>query len=550
MWNSRKRQALIKKGLACEKQRRQHESAPWRDILETSIGTKILIIIGIGLVLAGLSLWGDFSPREENFTLMLIEMIYAISLLFLYLISPKLLQRHSRLLLLYGAVIINLILAKSFGLFTENVDPSFKKLPFIYMIPSAFAPMLISALLGVRAGVITALFTSLFEAVLLPKNFVFLLIICLLTGLMAVFFTQNIRKRGHLIRAGFYVGLTGFVCSLGFGLFLNQNYSILFNQALWAAAAGVATGILTNMLLPILETIFGITTNLSWLEMADLNHPLLRRLTLEAPGTYHHSLLVANLAEAAALAIGANALQCRVSAYFHDIGKLVKPEYFTENQSFSHNPHDDLNPSMSTLIVAAHVKEGIDLALKYKLPQPIIEAIQEHHGTTLMSYFHARALRQHKDAIVGVQIMNLREEDLADVSEETFRYPGPKPQSRETAILMIADSIEASSRSLEKPTLQQIESLVNSIVQDRIRDGQFEECPISLKDLETISQQLTFTLKTMLHSRIAYPKEIKENKEEKIEIGVKEKNEKNKKNDLSSQSTKTIPPSPQTSPSA
>ena len=474
---------------------------------------------------------------------MLIEMIYAISLLFLYLIYPKLLKRHSRLLLLYGAVIINLILAKSFGLFTENVDPSFKKLPFIYMIPSAFAPMLISALLGVRAGVITALFTSLFEAVLLPKNFVFLLIICLLTGLMAVFFTQNIRKRGHLIRAGFYVGLTGFVCSLGFGLFLNQNYSILFNQALWAAAAGVATGILTNMLLPILETIFGITTNLSWLEMADLNHPLLRRLTLEAPGTYHHSLLVANLAEAAALAIGANALQCRVSAYFHDIGKLVKPEYFTENQSFSHNPHDDLNPSMSTLIVAAHVKEGIDLALKYKLPQPIIEAIQEHHGTTLMSYFHARALRQHKDAIVGVQIMNLREEDLADVSEETFRYPGPKPQSRETAILMIADSIEASSRSLEKPTLQQIESLVNSIVQDRIRDGQFEECPISLKDLETISQQLTFTLKTMLHSRIAYPKEIKENKEEKIEIGVKEKNEKNKKNDLSSQSTKTIPPS-------
>lgn len=543
MWNSRKRQTLIKKGLACEKQRRLQESTPWRDTLETSLGIKILIILAIGSAFAGLSLWGDFSPREENFTLMLVEMIYATSLLFLYLVNPKLLQRHSRLLLLYGAVIINLILAKSFGQFTENIDPSFKKLPFIYMIPSAFAPMLISALLGVRPGVMTALFTSLFEAVLLPKNFVFLLIISLLTGLMAVFFTQNIRKRGHLIRAGFYVGLTGFICSLGFGLFLNQNYSILFNQALWAATAGVATGVLTNMLLPILETVFGITTNLSWLEMADLNHPLLRRLTLEAPGTYHHSLLVANLAEAAASAIGANALQCRVSAYFHDVGKLVKPQYFTENQSFSHNPHDDLNPSMSTLIVAAHVKEGIDLALKYKLAQPIIEAIQQHHGTTLMSYFHARALRQHKDALVGVQIMNLREEDLPDVSEETFRYPGPKPQSRETAILMIADSVEAASRSLERPTPQQIESLVHSIVQDRMQDGQFEESPLSFKDLEIISQRLTFTLKTMLHSRIAYPKG-----EEKKATG--EKNEKNEKNDSPSQSTKSISSSPQTSPSA
>ena len=542
MWNFQKRKTLIKKGLACEKQRRQHDPAPWQEILETSIGAKILIIIGVGLGLASLSLWGNASIEQKNFTLILIEMIYGTSLLFLYLIYPKLLQRHSRLLLLYSAALLNLILAKSFGHFAENIDPSFKKFPFIYMIPSAFAPMLISALLGVRAGVITALFTSLFEAILLPKNFTILLVIGLLTGLMAVSFTQNIRKRGHLIRAGFYVGLTGFLCSLCFGLLLGEKYPILLNQALWAAATGVATGILTNMLLPILEAVFGITTNLSWLEMTDLNHPLLQRLTLEAPGTYHHSLLVANLAEAAALAIGANPLQCRVSAYYHDIGKLVKPEYFTENQSFNHNPHDNLSPSMSTLIVAAHVKEGVDLALKYKLPQPVIEAIREHHGTTLMTYFHARAIRQHEDAVTGVQIMNLREDDLPDVSEETFRYPGPKPQSRETAILMIADAVEASSRTFDKPTPHQIEALVHSIVQNRIQDGQFEECPISLKELELISQRLAFTLKTMLHSRIAYPKE-EEREEEKEE---KKDEEKRANQNPPPQPTKPISPAAQT----
>jgi hypothetical protein len=530
-----KRRSLVKEGLACEKQWRHPEASAWRETLETSLWSKIVLILLIGLSLAALTLWGNELPRSKFLTIILMETIYAVSILFLYLLHPKTLRRHSRFLLLYSAVLINLLLAKTIGSLAENVDVTFKRFPYLYMIPSAFAPMLISTLLGVRLGVVTALFTSLFQAVLLPKNFIFLLVVGLLTGLMAVLLTRNIRKRGHLIRAGFYVGLTAFVCSIGFGLLLGQKYPILLNQAMWAAATGVMTGVLVNMLLPILEAIFGITTNLSWLEMADLNHPLLRRLTLEAPGTYHHSLLVANLAEAAAVAVGANALQCRVCSYFHDVGKVIKPEYFTENQPFDNNPHDDLSPTMSTLIVMAHVKEGIDLALKYKLPEPIIEAIREHHGTTLVSYFHARALRQHQDALVGVQIMHLREEDLPDVAEETFRYPGPKPQSRETAILMIADSIEASSRSLHRPTPKQVEEKVHAIIQEKARDGQFDECHLSFKDLETIEQKLIFTLKTMLHSRIAYPQGEEKGEE------IKEKKDENQNSP--DQPTKTISPS-------
>ncbi|MBV9618244.1 MAG: HDIG domain-containing protein, partial [Verrucomicrobia bacterium] len=249
-----------------------------------------------------------------------------------------------------------------------------------------------------------------------------------------------------------------------------------------------------------------ITTDVSWLELSDLNHPLLRRMTIEAPGTYHHSLVVANLAEAAGEKIGANATMCRVCAYFHDVGKLVKPEYFTENMSFERNPHDDLAPTMSALIIIAHVKEGVDLALKNKLNQRIIDIIQEHHGTSLVYYFFQRALQQQGDARAGGKIMNIREEDIPEVQEESFRYPGPKPQTKESAIVSLADIVESASRSLEKPTPQKIEQLVNELIEERIADGQLDECDLTLGELRKIAERFRFTLMTMLHTRIAYPK--------------------------------------------
>jgi putative nucleotidyltransferase with HDIG domain len=230
-------------------------------------------------------------------------------------------------------------------------------------------------------------------------------------------------------------------------------------------------------------------------------------MTIEAPGTYHHSLVVANLAEAAAEGIGANGTLCRVSSYFHDVGKLMKPEYFTENMNFERNPHDDLAPTMSALIIIAHVKEGVDLALKHQLNRQIIDVIQEHHGTSLVYYFYKRAMQQQEDARAGGKIMNMREGDVPEVSQESFRYPGPKPQTKESAIISLADMVESASRSLEKPTPQKIEQLVNDLIAQRIADTQLDECDLTLAELSTIAERFRFTLMTMLHTRIAYPKQ-------------------------------------------
>src|SRR5216117_3218100 len=277
-------------------------------------------------------------------------------------------------------------------------------------------------------------------------------------------------------------------------------------QSALAIGNGVLTATLVGGALPMLENLFRITTDISWLEASDLNHPLLRRMTIEAPGTYHHSLVVANLAEAAAEAVDANATLCRVCSYFHDVGKLVKPEYFTENMSLERNPHDDLAPSMSALIIIAHVKEGVDLALKHRLNQRIIDIIQQHHGTSLVRYFYQRALQQHEDARAGGKIMKLREDDIPEVREESFRYSGPKPQTKESAIVSLADTVESASRSLEKPTPAKIEQLVNDIIDQRISDHQLDECDLTLRDVRVIAERFRFTLMMMLHSRIAYPK--------------------------------------------
>jgi putative nucleotidyltransferase with HDIG domain len=219
--------------------------------------------------------------------------------------------------------------------------------------------------------------------------------------------------------------------------------------------------------------------------------------------------VVANLAESAAEAIGANATLCRVCSYFHDIGKLVKPDYFTENMNFERNPHDDLAPTMSALIIIAHVKEGVDLALKHGLNQEVVDVIQQHHGTSLVYYFYKRALQQFEDAKAGGKIMKMREEDIPEVSEERFRYSGPKPQTRESAIISLADMVESASRSLEKPTPQKIEQLVTDLIDQRLADHQLDECDLTLRQLKIIAERFRFTLMNMLHTRIAYPKEGK-----------------------------------------
>jgi hypothetical protein len=343
----------------------------------------------------------------------------------------------------------------------------------------------------------------------------------LVCGFVAIFLTGEVRKRGDLPRAGLFVGLSTWVLAVAFKEInllhiwaqgAAMNYHALWMQSAVAVGGPIVMALIIVGGLPCVESLFRITTRVRWLEFADLNHPLLKRMTLEAPGTFQHSLAVANLAEAACESVGANATMARVCAYFHDIGKLVKPEYFTENMRHDRNPHDDLAPTMSALIIIAHVKEGISLALEHRLNQDIIDVIQQHHGTSLVFYFYKRAIDQQLVANGGGKITSMHEEELPEVSESSFRYSGPKPQTRESAIISLADSIESAARSLERVTLHKIEQLITDIIRKRVADGQLDDCDLTFRELGEIAQSFRHTLSSMLHSRVAYP----EDKETKV----------------------------------
>ena len=247
-------------------------------------------------------------------------------------------------------------------------------------------------------------------------------------------------------------------------------------------------------LLPLVEKAFGVQTDLSLLELGDASHPLLRRLAQRAPGTYNHSINVASIAEAAADSIGANGLLVRVGAYFHDIGKMFKPEYFIENQSAGVNQHDSLQPAMSTLVIIAHVKDGADLARSHHLPEPIIDFISQHHGTTLVEYFYREAARRSEEDPNG-----------ESVSDKDFRYPGPKPQTLEAAVMMLADTVESASRTLVDPTPSRIQNLVEAISDKKMSDGQFDECGLTFKQLDRVRRSLVKSLTAIYHARVKYP---------------------------------------------
>ena len=253
--------------------------------------------------------------------------------------------------------------------------------------------------------------------------------------------------------------------------------------------------------LPLWESVFRILTPFKLLELSNPNHPILKRLLMEAPGTYHHSVIVGNLSENAANAIGSNGLLARVSAYYHDQGKLKRPYLFKENQIGAENPHDKMTPGLSAEIIKSHVRDGIEMAMEAKLPQEIIQAIEEHHGTTLVKYFYHKALSEGKDELV---------------KEEDYRYNGRKPQSKETAVIMLADSVEAAVRSMPEPTSDKIDQLIHKIIKDKFDDGQLDECDLTLKDLEKIASSFKTVLMGIFHERIEYP-ELDFKKEEAAE---------------------------------
>ncbi len=309
-----------------------------------------------------------------------------------------------------------------------------------------------------------------------------------------VFWTGRIRSRSKLIYVGLWAGVVTTLTHIGVNLLHERPFDL--QMVYEAARMGTWTllaGFLMSGLLPFVERSFGVLTDLSLLEVGDVAHPLLQELVRRAPGTYNHSINVASLAEAAAEAIGARGLLVRVGAYFHDIGKMLKPSYFVENQG-QENRHESLVPAMSTLIIIAHVKEGVELARQYNLPQPIIDLIAEHHGTTLVEYFYRRAAERSQADPNG-----------SNPDEQTYRYPGPKPSTRESAVMMLADAAESASRTLTEPTPTRIANLVHELAQKRLNDGQFDECGLTLEELKTVETSLVKSLTAVYHGRVKYP---------------------------------------------
>src|SRR5881394_2833060 len=513
MFDFLKRGRLVKRGLASRKRRRRRSRSELMCNVECSSHVKVFIFALFAGGLAFLVFSGQQAEPTKNYIIALLVLATAITQLWIN--QPKSFSRSSRILLVFGIILVQLAVTKLLLVICNSGNYRFLKPEMAGLItPYAFAPLVLSVLLGRQHGLYAAFFVSLWSSMLFGPIDAPLLITSLISGFTAVSLTLQVRRRSKLIRAGLCVGLAIWLLSLTFGLIgpINwfyptaNDWGMIGLQSALAIGNGIVTATLVGGVLPMLENVFGITTDISWLEASDLNHPLLRRMTIEAPGTYHHSLVVANLSEAAAEAIGANPARCRVCSYFHDIGKLVKPEYFTENMRRDRNPHDELAPTMIALIIIAHVKEGVDLALKHNLNQEIIDVIQQHHGTSLVFFFYKRALQQQEDARAGGKIMNIREEDIPEVKEESFRYSGPRPQTKESAIVSLADIVESASRSLEKPTPQKVEQLVNELIEERIADGQLVECDLTLGDLRLIAERFRFTLMTMLHTRIAYPK--------------------------------------------
>lgn len=293
-------------------------------------------------------------------------------------------------------------------------------------------------------------------------------------------------------------GLTGAVMALFFG-YASGSGVIAVNHAIASLLVGVITGGLVLGAMPLIENAFKVATDATLFELTDFNHPLLRRMQVEAPGTYHHSLMVANLAENAALAVQANPILCRACSLFHDIGKMSQPDYFTENQGGFDNPHSRQNPAMSALIIKSHVKEGIELAREHRLPKVIRDVVRQHHGTTLVKYFYHQAKQRLKQEKLPSGELE------AEPDESTYRYDGPRPRFKESAIIFFADSVEAAARSLPKVTHHSVEELLENIFQDRLEDGQLDECPLTLEEISRIKESFLKTSLNMLHSRIEYP---------------------------------------------
>lgn len=372
-----------------------------------------------------------------------------------------------------------------------------------FAAPIAAGSLLTAILIDTRLGLLLSVVLAMMYGIIIENDL--RAVATTLVGCMVGVYSVSKASHGYsLTRTGVWIAAVNFLVIAATG-FVDQvgNMQILI-QGLFGIFGGIASAVVTTGLLPYLEHSFKITTPIKLLELAKPNHPLQKRLLIDAPGTYHHSILVSNLVETAAEAIGADSVIARVAAYYHDIGKLKRPYFFIENQVGAENPHDKIAPSLSKLIITSHIKDGIDLCREYKLPQVLIDIVQQHHGTMLVSYFYNRATEiDHSECII----------------ETDFRYEGPKPQTKEAALVMLADACEAAVRSIAKPNVNRIEAIIRKIIRERLTDGQLDECSLTLKDLNVIGDIFIRVLSSMFHTRIEYPDALQEFERKKVQNG-------------------------------
>ncbi|MGE5389664.1 MAG: HD family phosphohydrolase [Deltaproteobacteria bacterium] len=363
-----------------------------------------------------------------------------------------------------------------------------------YLAPVAAGSMLIAILLDNRLAYFLTMLMAIYVGMVTEGNQLFYAIAAFAGGTVGVFQVYRLNQTSDLARSGLYVALVNIATIITLTLIGGTfNINVLFVGCIIGAVNGITSAVLMIGALPYLETAFSITSMIKLLELSNPNHELLKRLLMEAPGTYHHSLMVANLAESAAEPIGANPLLVRVGAYYHDIGKVKRSDYFVENQRTFDNPHEKIAPALSSLIITSHVREGVELAREARIPQIIIDFIEQHHGTSLAKYFYSRALEEDREG---------------NINEDNFRYEGPKPQTKEVALVMLADSVEAAVKSLTEPTPDRIRNMVDRIIKDKLNDGQLESCDLTFKDLDIIARSFCQMLEGIYHKRIEYPEII------------------------------------------
>lgn len=406
--------------------------------------------------------------------------------------KPQYMKKYNMLVLLGLLIITTVIMGRVSHYVLLNLSKGFGSLSVdgaVFGMPVAAGAMLVTLLFDFHTAIFFSFIVSLFSGLWL--NDAAYPVYTFVGSLTAAFSVIRCKKRSALLKGGVFVGGANLVTAIILLLFQEQLFTDkAVSTLLFAASTVFSVTAVVSLLLPVLEYSFNVTTDISLLELLDLNQPLMKSLMINAPGTYHHSVIVGNLVESAAEAVGVNPLLARVSAYYHDIGKVKMPEYFVENYSGTVSKHEKLTPHMSSMIIGSHVKEGVELVRQYKFPQSIVDIIQQHHGTSLMTYFYQKA----KDHDFGNH-----------PSEEEYKYGGPKPQTRVAALVMMADAVEAASRVLTDPTPARIAALVDRIINHIFLEGQLDECELTLKDIYEIKRHFSYILTGILHKRVDYP---------------------------------------------